>query len=418
MDVISLPLQRRPDREILDCSMGRAGRRALRRKVPYVAGTQTGAVHQYRHLYAATFGEVCDQAGVLHVAVDGARLAGDERVDDERTVLHAASQREVLSGEQFATSLGVLDEILFAATDVLVHWYVVVLDELIVLEEVGYVLGVVLAGLGNEVTEVAHKFESHLVLGVHVRVFQRREQQRVGVLAFDLEACHPGDVVYAGALVEKLFVLYPDVRRYLARGERDAMAKPDALYLGACGVKRLHQDAHGVRVVQEQRFRTKLSHLACQVEHEGYRSQAPEDSTDTHRIGDRLLQAVLLRDLEVEEGRLVHPDLDHVHYEIGPLERRPPVEMLLHFRTCAELIRGPAGHHAGGLEALGIYVVQGDGGPVQLGEAQGVGQEVLGKDDAPRANKGYLQFSFLPSNGQPTIPNHKDYPNMSALAGP
>src|SRR5829696_5955930 len=189
----------------------------------------------------------------------------------------------------------------------------------------------------------------------------------------------------------------------IARGERDAVAEPDALCLRAGCVERLHQDAHRVRVVQEQRFRTEFAHLACEVEHEGDGTQSAEDAAYTHRVSDSLLEAVLFGDLEVEQGGLVHPDLDHVHDEVGPFERPPQIEMLLDFRTGAELIRGPAGHHARGLETLWVYIVQGDSGPVQLGETQSVCQQVPGKDDAPRADKRYLQDSFLPSNGRPAI---------------
>jgi hypothetical protein len=115
------------------------------------------------------------------------------------------------------------------------------------------------------------------------------------------------------------------------------------------------------------------------------------NTTDAHRVGDRLLEAVLIGNLEVEKGGLVHPDLDHVHDKVGRFERRTPVEMLLQFRTCAELIRGPAGHHTRGLQTLWVYIVQGYSGPVQLGETQGVCQEVLGKTDASCTDKGYLQ---------------------------
>src|SRR5215203_954668 len=211
VDVVPPSLQCSPDREVLDSSVRGAGRRTLRRKVPDVAGTQTGVVNQDRHFDTATFGEVRNEASVLDVAVDGPRLAGDERMHDERAVLDAASQREVLSSEQFATGLGVLNEVLLAAPDVLVHRHVVEFDEPGVFEEVGYVLGVVLARLGDEVPKAAHQLEAHLVFGVHVRVLHRREEVRVGVLAFHFEARHPGDVVDAGALVEKLLMLHTDV---------------------------------------------------------------------------------------------------------------------------------------------------------------------------------------------------------------
>src|SRR5918993_2988944 len=134
MDVVPPALQCSPDREILDRGMRGTGRRALRRKIPHVARTQTGIVNQDRYLDTATCGEVGNKTCVLDVAVYGPRLAGEERVDDERAVLDAAPQREVLSGEQFATGLGVLDEVLLAAPDVLVNWDIVEFDEAVVFE--------------------------------------------------------------------------------------------------------------------------------------------------------------------------------------------------------------------------------------------------------------------------------------------
>src|SRR5688500_9211205 len=105
MDVVPPALQRSPDSEVLDSGVRGAGGGALRRKAPDVAGPQARAVDQYWHFHAASFRKVRNETRILHVAVYGLRLAGDERVNDERAVLHTASQREVLSGEQFAASL-------------------------------------------------------------------------------------------------------------------------------------------------------------------------------------------------------------------------------------------------------------------------------------------------------------------------
>jgi hypothetical protein len=81
--VVPPALQCSPDSEVLDRGVRSAGRRALRRKVPHVARTQTGIVNQDRYLDTATFGKVGNKACVLDVAVYSPRLAGDERVDDE-----------------------------------------------------------------------------------------------------------------------------------------------------------------------------------------------------------------------------------------------------------------------------------------------------------------------------------------------
>src|SRR5215208_6275373 len=90
IDVVPPALQRRPDREVLDSGVRGAGRCALRRKVPDVARMQTAAINQDRQPDTTTFGEVRDQARILDVAADGPRLAGDERMHDERAVLDAA----------------------------------------------------------------------------------------------------------------------------------------------------------------------------------------------------------------------------------------------------------------------------------------------------------------------------------------
>src|SRR5215210_6208873 len=161
MDVVPPSLQCRPDRKILDRRVRGAGRGALRRKIPHIAGTQTGVIDQDRHLDATSCGEIGNEARVLDVAVDGPGLAGDERMHDERAVLHAALERKRLASLEPATGLGVLDEVLLAPPDVLAHGHVVEFDELVVLEKVGHILGVVLARLGDEVPESAHQLEAH-----------------------------------------------------------------------------------------------------------------------------------------------------------------------------------------------------------------------------------------------------------------
>jgi hypothetical protein len=92
----------------------------------------------------------------------------------------------------------------------------------------------------------------------------------------------------------------------------------------------------------------------------------------------------------------VHPDLDHVYDEVGPFERVPQVEMLLDPGASAELPGSPAGHHAGGFQTFGVYVVEGDGRPVQLGKAQDIREEVPGEDDAPGADESYPGYGNVP----------------------
>ncbi len=67
--------------------------------------------------------------------------------------------------------------------------------------------------------------------------------------------------------------------------------------------------------------------------------------------------------------------------------------MLLDHGVGPELLRCPAGHHAGGLQALGVYIVQSNGATVQFGEGQHIGQQALSELHAPGADKGYLHGS-------------------------
>src|SRR5215218_1422090 len=92
MHMVLPALQSRPYREVLDGRVRGAARRALRRKVPDVARTQTGVVNQDRHLDTATLGEVSDEPCILDGAMYSPRLSCDHGMDDQRAVLDAALQ--------------------------------------------------------------------------------------------------------------------------------------------------------------------------------------------------------------------------------------------------------------------------------------------------------------------------------------
>jgi hypothetical protein len=67
----------------------------------------------------------------------------------------------------------------------------------------------------------------------------------------------------------------------------------------------------------------------------------------------------------------VHPDLNHIYDEVGPLERSPQVWVFLDPGIGAD--PRSTGHHASGLEPFGVGVVHGDRGSSQLGEAERIG---------------------------------------------
>src|SRR5215207_485097 len=339
-----------------------------------MAGPEARPVHGDRNLDAAPTGQVLHEVCVLDTRVDHARLARDDRVDDERAVLDAALQWERLAREQLFSGLRVLGEIRFAAPDVLVYRYVVALHELIVAQKVRCVLGVVFARLCDKIAEAAHQLEAHPVLRVDLWVLHCGEEARVGVLAATFKAGQPDDMVYARAVVGYLLVRHADIGGDLANGVGYIVAQTHHRHARVGLVDGPGEHAHRVRVVEQDRPWAQFLHLAGKVQNKRDRAQASEDPAYPHRVRDCLLQAVPAWNLEVQERGLMHPDLDHVHDEVSPFERPLPVEMFLDFGTGAELIRGPAGHHARGLQTLWVYIVQGDSGFVQLGEAQGVCQ--------------------------------------------
>ena len=82
IDVLALAGQRGFHRQRLHVDVGLHQRRQLRRQRPDVRRLQAGPVDQARHLHAAAGGQVVDQPVVGHVAIDHARLAGLQAVDD------------------------------------------------------------------------------------------------------------------------------------------------------------------------------------------------------------------------------------------------------------------------------------------------------------------------------------------------
>src|SRR6185437_7240909 len=68
-------------------------------------------------------------------------------------------------------------------------------------------------------------------------------------------------------------------------------------------------------------------------------------------------------------------------------ERRPPVEVRLEGGPRAELPVRPPRHRLGGLEPLGVDVVEGDRGVGELGEGEQVAEQVARELDAARADE-------------------------------
>jgi hypothetical protein len=142
-----------------------------------------------------------------------------------------------------------------------------------------------------------------------------------------------------------------------------------------------------IKPVEQPRVRAQFGHVRGDSGQDGERAQAPEDAPDADRVADRLAQAEPGRDLEVDAGGRVHADLDRVDHEVGAVEGGPPVERRDHRRTHPVGVGDAARERGGGGEPRRIDVVQDDAGAGQLGEAEDVGQQLAGEDDAARAEE-------------------------------
>lgn len=118
------------------------------RQVADFGRLQTAFVDEHGDFDTAAIGQVVDEAGVGHVAVDDAWLTRLHAVDDERAVFVAAVHFQRCIGcEQFVAQLVPAGDLVFAAADVLVERDVEFFDEFgaVALDEPGRIFGEVLA---------------------------------------------------------------------------------------------------------------------------------------------------------------------------------------------------------------------------------------------------------------------------------
>src|SRR5665811_710824 len=283
-------------------------------------GLQPGPVHQARHFDAGVPRQVRDEAGVAHVAVHGARKPRHHGVDDERRVLPAALDLEGLAGGQHALLLGVHLEVLLAAPDVLAHGDAQALYLGLVAHEPGHVLGEVLARLGREVAEALVDLHADVAAEPFGVGRDRRVERRVEAPAVVLHAQHPAHVVHAGAVEGDLLRRHADVLGHLTAGVLDGVAEADDILVRRALVPGPAVHRHRVGVVEHPGAGAQLGHVVGDAEHDRDGAQGAEHGAHPRGVGDRLAQAVLLRDLEVEQRRRVAADLDHIDGEVGAVE--------------------------------------------------------------------------------------------------
>jgi hypothetical protein len=171
------------------------------------------------------------------------------------------------------------------------------------------------------------------------------------------------------------------------------MAETDHLLVRRAFGVRLAEDRHRVGVVEQPRVRRDRREVLADPEQHGDRAQRAEDPADAERVADRLAQPVAGGQLEVEHRRLVHADLDHVDGEVGAVERRPPLRVGGDARPRPELLVEPVRQRGGGLQPLGVDVVQRELEPAQVLVGEEVAEQLTGERGAARADEGHFGHS-------------------------
>ena len=399
VNVLAFARARGLDRHELHVDVCHVHRGELHRQAADVAGIDAHPVDQARHLDARVGGQVVDQARVQHIAADLVRHAGEDGLHDVRGVFLGARMADLAvlqnRGLFFLPALDLVD----AAARVLVERDVVRIDQLRVsgFDEQRVVFGVVLARLGAVIAEAADILVAHHILVLFRGVFLRGTAADLGIQVVavpvrDLQ--EPRHVVDAGdelaAALE--LILHAETLQQVARAGLHAVAEADGLHIRVA----LHiagEHRHRVRVVEEPRVGADRLDVAGEVLEHRYRAQGAHDAADAERVGDRLAQAVLLRDLEVDDGAgLVEADLDRVDDKVCAAQRLPAV-----FNAAVGLERGPvlvcvvvdgAEDDVGLLKAFRVDVVKCDFAFAERGRAHAVAEHIARKDRAAGAHKG------------------------------
>nr|BFF17404.1 hypothetical protein GCM10025730_09250 [Promicromonospora thailandica] len=375
------------DREPAHGHVGLVHGRALEGQGAHRDGHEAVPVHDGGHLDDGVLAQVVDEAAVGHVDVDLPARSGDQRVDDLRRVLaRALLQLEVAARGQGLPGALELGEVLVADAHVLQGLQPVPLDLRVRAQEPGQVLRGVLAGLRRVVADAAEDLDAHAALELRVGG-DALAQQRVQVAALVLPLEQPRLVVDAGGAVAGLLDRHAHELGQVVRGPVHAVAQPGDLELGRHHGQPPHVHGHRVGVVEQPRVGAQLAHVGGERLQHGEGAQRTEDAAHAGRVADGLAQPVPGGDLEValRGGHAAH--LDHVDHEVGAVEGRAAVGRRDDGRPPAELPVHLAGRRLGDRQPLGVDVVEHETRVHQLGEAQDVGDELPGEDDAPGADE-------------------------------
>ena len=258
-----------------------------------------------------------------------------------------------------------------------------------------------LGGLGHVVAEAAHDLQAHHVVVLFLVLFQGAALDlRIQVHAVFFYLQQPALVVYAGDLgLYGLVVLHAQLAQQCGGAYLHAVAQAHGLDIRVA----LHvagQHGHGVGVVEEEAVGGDFFHVPGEITHHGDGPQRPEYAAYAQGVGDGLLKAELLGDLEVRDGAgLVAAHLYGVNYEVRALKGGLAV-----FRT--QIGFDPGGiakplvygfeHELALFQTLGVHVVQRDVGVGEGGCEQAVTQHVFGEHGGTRAHECDFRHKLPP----------------------
>ena len=123
---------------------------------------------------------------------------------------------------------------------------------------------------------------------------------------------------------------------------------------------------------------------------------AVEDSANTKRVGDGLVQPVGLWDVEVGERRCVTANRDHVHDSVGSFERGAAIDRYADGRTRAVLVCRESRDLLGGRQPRLVDVVEREFDLTQLGEREQVTHEVARELDRPGPDERHSEHVVRP----------------------
>ena len=389
---------KRLDREFLGTDVGLHQRSQLRWQRTDLVGRDPSGSHRGRYFDRAARGQVVDQALVRHVDVHGAFGACRDAVDDLRRVFVAAGNFQWVFGVFEASSkLFPLGDLFLATPHVFAHRNLESLDEVrpAVLQEEGRVFGEVLAGLRDEVAETPQHFVADSItqspLTTPGRVFRlpmKGSQPRVQVFPVVLQPQEEAHVIDACSFVVQFGDADAQVGGEVLRCDRHAVTEPVRLDISHRR-QAPHVDRHRICVVEQPCLGAELADGSGDFQQRRHRPKPAHDSADSDGVCDRLLEAVSLGDLEVQDCcRFKTADLEHRDDEIGTFDGTSEIRRCHDLGARTSRLDQPMADDLRSAQSIGIDVVESDVEVVaQVGVREQVAHQIAREHRAPRPDE-------------------------------